>query len=123
WQQALREIAPAVAVSVLAQIDAGEVQQIEAVEDDGRAPVRAGDLPRAFQLDAVLQRIEGWLAGLVQRDDLAVEDHAADRLPPELPGEPRKRGRELEPAPRAHADLLPVDECEHAVAVELRLPR
>ena len=110
-QQALREVAPPVRVRRLAQVDAGEMQQVEAVEH------------RALGAAApVLHGAEGRLAARVEGDDLAVEHHVAHRLLAELGDETRKVLAQLEPAPRAQLDALLVDESERAVAVELGLP-
>ncbi len=122
-QQALREIAPPVAVGPLPQIDAAEIEQIEAVEHHGRAPVRARQLARARELHAILERVERRPAFRIERDDLAVQDHPVDALPAQLVHQPRKRASELQPAARAQLHLLAVDEREHAVAVQLGLPR
>ena len=70
-----------------------------------------------------MQHVEGGSAGRIERHDLAVQDHPAHRLLAKLFGQARKRGRQLEPAPRAQLHLLAVDEREHPVAVELGLPR
>ncbi len=58
----------------------------------------------------------------IECDELAVQDHATRGLLGKLGDESRKLGGELEPAPRAEPDILPVDEGEHAIAVELGLP-
>ena len=68
-QQTLRQIPAPVRVGCVAQVGAGEVQQIEAVEDC------------ALVNDAaILHRVETRLAVGVERDDLAVEDHRRDIL-------------------------------------------
>ena len=121
-QQALGEIAAAIPIRRTGEIDPGEMRHVEAVEDHRGAPVGGGNLPLRLQLGALLQRAERRLAGAVERDDLAVEDHSVDRLLAELRGEQRKLRRELESAARAQLDAVLVDEREHAVAVELRLP-
>src|SRR5262245_26225657 len=118
-QEALREITAPVAIRGLAQVDAGEPRQVEAVEDARHVLLRRGKLGRRLRLDPVLQRVEGRLAGRVERDDLPVEDHPADRLPAELLGQARERRREVEAAARAQLHRLAFDEGEHPVAVEL----
>src|SRR6185436_1494641 len=45
-QEALRKVAPAVAIFGALEVDAPEIRQIEAVEDDRGALVRRGKLPR-----------------------------------------------------------------------------
>ena len=121
-QQALREIAAAIPVRRPGEIDAGEIRHVEAVEDDRRALVGGGNLALRLQLGAILKRAERRLAGAVERDELAVEDHSVDRLLAELCGELRELRRELEPAARAQLDAVLVDEREDAIAVELGLP-
>src|ERR1041384_1044033 len=69
-KQALCEVAAPLGVGELAQVDAFEVDQVEAVEN--------------ARLRAVLHRIEGRLAGRVESDDLAVEHHGVHGLHSEL---------------------------------------
>ena len=121
-QKALREVAAAIPVRRIAQVDAREIQEIEGIEGCRRRLLGGGDFPFRLQLRAVLERGEGRHAGRAERDDLAVQDHAVHRLPAELGHESRKLGRQIEPAPRAELDALCIDEREHAVAVELGLP-
>ncbi len=96
WQQALGEIATPIAIARIAQIDTGEVQQIEAVEDDRRRRIGGRDLAFRLELRSFLQRAERRLAVGVERDELAVEDHAVHRLLSQLRRQLRKLGRELE---------------------------
>src|SRR5258706_10969857 len=122
-QQALLEPAPAVRVRRGAHVEAGEVQHIEAEEDDRGRPVGGRDLALCFQLHALLERGEGRAPVGAERRDLAVEDHALDRLLRQLRSELGERGSEVQAAPRAQRHLLVVDESKHAVAVELGLPQ
>ncbi len=121
-QQALREIAVPVGVDGATQVDAGEVGQVEAEEDDRRGAIGRRDLALALHLHAILERAEGRLAGGVEAHDLPVEDHAGARVRAQLGGELRERGGEIEPAARLQLHLVAVDERDHAVAVELGLP-
>ena len=122
WQQALGEIATPIAIARIAQIDTGEVQQIEAVEDDRRCRIGGRDLAFCLELRSFLQRAERRLAAGVERDELAVEDHAVHRLLSQLRRQLWKLGRELEAPPRAQLDAAVVDEGEHPIAVELGFP-
>ena len=54
-QQALGEIAAAIAVGRPREIDSGEMRHVEAVEDDRRALVGGGDLAFRLQLGAILK--------------------------------------------------------------------
>jgi hypothetical protein len=56
------------------------------------------------------------------KDDLAVEDHAARSLLAKLCSQPRESARQLESPPRSQPYAVLVDEGEHAVAIEFRLP-
>src|SRR4051812_48202469 len=96
-QHALRQVAPAIDVARLTQVYAGEIQQVEAIE---HRALRAGA--------AVLHGAERRLAALVESDDLPVEHHSVDRLPPELGDQPGKITAELESAPRAQPDAAAV---------------
>src|SRR5207249_3070118 len=100
-KQALLEPAPAVRVRRGAHVEAGEVQQVEAEEDDRHRAVGGRDLPLRFQLYALLERGEGRAAVGAEGGDLAVEDHALDRLLRQLRGELGERGSEVQAAPRA----------------------
>src|SRR5262252_1957596 len=61
-QQTLREIAPAVAVGRVAEIEPGKVQQVEARQYHGARALCGSNFCRALELRAVLQGIEGWPA-------------------------------------------------------------
>ena len=121
-QQALGEIAPPVPVRRLAQIDAREVQQIEGNEGHGRDLIGRDNIALHLQLGAFLQCRERRLSARVERHDLSVENHAALGLLAELRAETWKRDGKIEPSPRAQLHPVPVDEGEHPVAIELRLP-
>ena len=84
--------------------------------------VGRGDLALGLQLHAILHRVERRLAVRVERDDLAVEDHAARPAGREFRHELRKRVRELDARAATQAHAFRIDECDHAIAVELRLP-
>ena len=64
------------------------------------------DVGRRLALGAILQRAEARLAVRIERDELAVEDHAVDVLRGELRRELRELRRELEAAPRAQAHAV-----------------
>ena len=89
----------------LAQIDSGEMQQVEAEEDHGHVLVGRGDLALGLQLGAILERREGRFAARVERHDLAVEDHAVCGLLAELRGEPGKVAESS--SPRRERSLTP----------------
>src|SRR5690348_6420088 len=110
-QKALRKKAAAVGVGRLAQVDTGEVQKIEGIED--------GALGAAA---AVLHGAERGPAARVERDDLAVEHHGVDRLVAELGRQAREVVAEIEAAPRPKPHAPWVDERKRAIPVELRLP-
>src|SRR5207249_10278971 len=57
-QDALLEPAPAVRVGRSSRVEAGEMQQVEAEEDDRRRLVGGRDLALRFQLHALLERGE-----------------------------------------------------------------
>src|SRR5262249_39332418 len=79
-QQTLREIATSVDVRKVAQIDAGEVQEIEAHHDHGRFALRLRDFIRRLELRAILQRVERRTPVRTERDELTVDDHRVDGL-------------------------------------------
>ena len=121
-QEALRQITATVAVRRAAKVESREIEEIEHVEDRRMLRVGRRDLAFGPGLHAVLDRVERRLAARVERDELAVEDHAIDRLAFQLFGELRKRMRQLVSAPRKHAHAFRVDVRDHAIAVELRFP-
>src|SRR5260221_14424160 len=98
------------------------MQQVEAAEGNRGALVRGRDLAPGLQLRALLQRREGGLAGGIERHELAIENHALGALLRELRREARESGGELEALPRSKLHAVRIDEGEHPVAVELRLP-
>ena len=98
-QQALRKVAPAIGIRRLAQIDAREMEQVEAEEDHGQRLVGRGDLALRLQSCAILQRRERRLAVRVERDELAVQDHPVHRLLREL----RHQAREFATKGRGRA--------------------
>ena len=121
-KQALLEPAPAVRVGRSAHVEAREVQQVEAEDDDRRRAVGGCDLALCFQLHALLEGGEGRSAVGAESGDFAVEQHAFHRLLRQLGNELGEGGGEVEAAPRAQLHFLVVDENENAVAVELGLP-
>ena len=76
----MREITSSVAIRRTAQIDAGEIQQIETEEYDRRCLIRSGNFTRGLQLHAILHRIERRFARGVERNEFAIENHAVDLL-------------------------------------------
>ncbi len=121
-QQALRQIATPIDVRRTAQVDAREMQQVEAQHHDRRFALRGCDLRWRLQLAPVLQMVERRTPRRsVERDDLAVEDHGIDRLGRQVGDELRKRDGQIDASPRLQANGAVLDESDHAIAVDLRL--
>ena len=122
-QQALRQVPAPVDVRVATQVEAREVQQVEAQQDHARLALRFRDLLRVLQSSTVLQRIERRPARGIERDQFAVEDHPVDRLRGEVGRDLGERTRQVDPATRLQPNRAVLDEGDHAVAVELGFVR
>ena len=120
-QQALREVAPPVAIGRLAEVEPGKMEQIEADEHHRRVALRGGDLRGGPELRTVLQRVERGVPLAIQGDDLAVEDHPAGALRGEIRGQLGEVRCQIESPARLQPHARAVDESDHPVAVELRL--
>src|SRR2546429_1403729 len=78
-QQTLRQIPPPIDVRRSAQIETGEMQQVETHQHNRCVTLCAGDLRGRLQLGTILQRVERRPAIRGERDNLAIEDRLVYR--------------------------------------------
>ena len=121
-QEALREIAAAVLVGPLAQVDAREMQQVEGEVRNGRRAIRVGEFRGRLQLSALLQRAERGLAVRIEGDHFAIEEHPVHVLARKVGHERREERRIVQSFARAQLHAVGIDERLDAVAVELGFP-
>ena len=118
-QQALRQIPSAIDIRVLPQVDTGEVQQVEAHEYHRRFALGLRDLLGALEPGPVLKRIERGTPVAAERDDLAVENHAADVLRCQIRDELRKGHGQIDPPSRLETYGAVLHEGDGAVTIQL----